>query len=97
MENCRIGEASNPGPGEINRQSNQIKLVDFFHKMHTPKDDKAERCREKGFTTESIKGDGNCLHTCLGKSRKLSGNQGRQIIHSRAVDLWEQIVEFDTD
>eukprot|EP00972_Heterocapsa_arctica_P112212 16430541-Heterocapsa_arctica.AAC.1 len=46
---------------------------------------------------ESIKGDGNCLHACLGKSRKLSGNQVRQIAHSRAAEFWQQNMDYDID
>eukprot|EP00972_Heterocapsa_arctica_P050188 7381481-Heterocapsa_arctica.AAC.1 len=77
--------------------SRKQKLVDFFHQMHSPKDDKAERCRERGYTFESIRGDGNCLYTSLGKSRKFSGNQVRQIIHSRAAEYWQQCMEYDID
>eukprot|EP00972_Heterocapsa_arctica_P104250 15364086-Heterocapsa_arctica.AAC.1 len=51
---CRIGEATNPGPGQSNRQAVQRKLGDFFNKMHIPKDDKAEWCKEKGFNIERI-------------------------------------------
>eukprot|EP00972_Heterocapsa_arctica_P026013 3829715-Heterocapsa_arctica.AAC.1 len=45
--NCRIGEASIPGPGDQNKQKTQRKLGDLFHKMHTTKDDKAEWCKER--------------------------------------------------
>eukprot|EP00972_Heterocapsa_arctica_P043932 6487865-Heterocapsa_arctica.AAC.1 len=41
-DNCRVGKASDPGPGEQNKQHTQSKHGDFFHNMHTPKDDKAE-------------------------------------------------------
>eukprot|EP00972_Heterocapsa_arctica_P044183 6522426-Heterocapsa_arctica.AAC.1 len=65
--------------------------------MHSPKDDKAEWRSEKGVNIKSIRGDGNCLYTCLGKNKKLSGNQVRQIIHRRAVEFWQQCMEYDID
>eukprot|EP00972_Heterocapsa_arctica_P097281 14352142-Heterocapsa_arctica.AAC.1 len=65
--------------------------------MHTHKDDKAEWCKERGFSIESIRGDGNCLYTCLGKSRNLFGHQVRQIIHTKAELHWKQNMEYDID
>eukprot|EP00972_Heterocapsa_arctica_P093427 13779747-Heterocapsa_arctica.AAC.1 len=65
--------------------------------MHTPKDDKAEWCEEKGFEINRIKGDGNCLYTCLGESRTLNGNQVRQSLHNRAEELWAHAMTFYID
>eukprot|EP00972_Heterocapsa_arctica_P055623 8204270-Heterocapsa_arctica.AAC.1 len=65
----RTGEASNPGPdGNMVKQSN---IGDFFHHKHMENDDKDMWCKEKGFYVENIAGDGNCLYTCLGKSRNI--------------------------
>eukprot|EP00972_Heterocapsa_arctica_P088402 13034628-Heterocapsa_arctica.AAC.1 len=81
IHNYMIGEASNPGPtGSDNKQSKHMKLGEYFHQKHTMKDDKAELCKAKGYSIENIAGDGNCLYTSLGRSRKLSGNQVRQFL-----------------
>eukprot|EP00972_Heterocapsa_arctica_P002198 315213-Heterocapsa_arctica.AAC.1 len=49
-------------------------------------------CKEKGFYAENIAGDGNCLYTCLGKSRNLKGDRVRQIIHDNADRLWNHML-----
>eukprot|EP00972_Heterocapsa_arctica_P039788 5862935-Heterocapsa_arctica.AAC.1 len=63
----RIGEAENPGPQQQNKQARQRKLGDFFVKNQRHIDSKSEWCKAKGYTIHNIKGDGNCLYTCLGK------------------------------
>eukprot|EP00972_Heterocapsa_arctica_P028250 4155263-Heterocapsa_arctica.AAC.1 len=54
-------------------------------------------CKEKGYKIESIAGDGNCLHASLGRSRKLTGNKVRQIIHDNSDRLWRTHMEHDAD
>eukprot|EP00972_Heterocapsa_arctica_P113997 16440183-Heterocapsa_arctica.AAC.1 len=60
----RIGEAKKPGP-QLNTQARQRKLGDFFVKNQRHIDSKSEWCKSKGYTIHNIKGDGNCLYTCL--------------------------------
>eukprot|EP00972_Heterocapsa_arctica_P041884 6177500-Heterocapsa_arctica.AAC.1 len=54
-------------------------------------------CKEKGYEIENIAGDGNCLYASLGRSRNLSGNQVRQIVHDRSDGLWRTHMEHDAD
>ncbi len=54
-------------------------------------------CKENGFSIENIAGDGNCLYTCLGKSRRLTGERVRQIIHDNADRLWSTHMLYDID
>eukprot|EP00972_Heterocapsa_arctica_P111990 16429253-Heterocapsa_arctica.AAC.1 len=91
----RIGEAANPGPG--NQSSKQSKLGDYFHQHHTKKDDKDMWCKDKGYTIENIAGDGNCLYANLGRSRKLTGDRVRQIIHDNSDRLWSTHMQHDVD
>eukprot|EP00972_Heterocapsa_arctica_P094831 13985321-Heterocapsa_arctica.AAC.1 len=93
----RIGEVANPGPSGKDNHSKHRKLGDFFHQHHTKKDDKDMWCKEKGYTIENIAGDGNCLYASLGRSRKLTGNKARQIIHDSAESLWRTHMEHDVD
>eukprot|EP00972_Heterocapsa_arctica_P012952 1903252-Heterocapsa_arctica.AAC.1 len=96
IESCRIGEAGNPGPGINNKQTYQKKLGYFFNTMHIIKDDKAEWCKEQGYTIEGIKGDGNCLYICLRIIRNLSGNIVRQSIVDKTTSTgnkrWNSIL-----
>eukprot|EP00972_Heterocapsa_arctica_P004146 615577-Heterocapsa_arctica.AAC.2 len=89
----RIGEASNPGPGIS--KGKQSKIGEFFHHKHIEKDDKDMWCKEKGLYIENIAGDGNCVYTCLGKSRKIEGDRVRQIIHDNADTLWVTHMQHD--
>eukprot|EP00972_Heterocapsa_arctica_P070183 10367642-Heterocapsa_arctica.AAC.1 len=66
-----------------------MKLGEYFHQKHIMTDDKAERCKDKGYSIDNIAGDGNCLYTSLGRSRKLSGNQVGQIIHIKSEAHWK--------
>jgi len=61
------------------------------------KDEKEIWCNEKGFSIENIAGDGNCLYTCLGRSRKLTGDRVRTIIHENTELLWDTIMHHDND
>eukprot|EP00972_Heterocapsa_arctica_P114656 16443559-Heterocapsa_arctica.AAC.1 len=70
-----IGEASNPGPGQETKQAKQRKLGDLFVRSQRHIDYKSERCKAKGFKIHNIKGDGNCLYTCLGKDMAMNGAQ----------------------
>eukprot|EP00972_Heterocapsa_arctica_P085555 12610734-Heterocapsa_arctica.AAC.1 len=54
-------------------------------------------CKEKGFSIEHIAGYGNCLYSCLGKSRKIPGDKVRQIVHDNAERLWSTHVHHDVD
>eukprot|EP00972_Heterocapsa_arctica_P080908 11924290-Heterocapsa_arctica.AAC.1 len=65
--------------------------------MHILKDKRAERCREKRLIIERIRGDGDCLYSCLGKSMGLDGDHVRQIIVDRVEECWDQIMEHDLD
>eukprot|EP00972_Heterocapsa_arctica_P030585 4502146-Heterocapsa_arctica.AAC.1 len=53
--------------------------------------------KEKGYTIENIAGDGNCLCACLGRSRKLTGDRVRQIMHDNADRLWSAHMQHDAD
>eukprot|EP00972_Heterocapsa_arctica_P107700 15863325-Heterocapsa_arctica.AAC.2 len=75
ISTCRIGEASNPGPVHQNKQASQRKLGNFFVKNQRHIDTKSEWCKDKGFRIHNIKGDGNCLFTCLGKDMEMNGAQ----------------------
>eukprot|EP00972_Heterocapsa_arctica_P065316 9643534-Heterocapsa_arctica.AAC.1 len=74
-----------------------IIVGDFPWGLHTLKDARAEWCREKRFIIERIRGDGNCLYTCLGKSVDLDGDQIRQIIVDRADECCKDLMEYDID
>eukprot|EP00972_Heterocapsa_arctica_P107950 15899385-Heterocapsa_arctica.AAC.1 len=54
-------------------------------------------CKEKDYTIENIAGDGNCLYACLYRSRKLTGDRVRQIIHDNAERLWSTHMQHDVD
>eukprot|EP00972_Heterocapsa_arctica_P001209 174565-Heterocapsa_arctica.AAC.1 len=54
-------------------------------------------CREKGYTIENIAGDGICLYACLGRSRKLTGDKVRQVIHDNEDRLWNTHMQQDVD
>eukprot|EP00972_Heterocapsa_arctica_P069020 10199161-Heterocapsa_arctica.AAC.1 len=75
IKSCRIGEASNPGPGQQNRQPKQRKLGYFFVRSQSQIDYKSEWRKAKGFKIHNVKGDGNCLYTCLGKDMEMNANQ----------------------
>eukprot|EP00972_Heterocapsa_arctica_P043016 6343331-Heterocapsa_arctica.AAC.1 len=75
IESCRIGEAANPGPGLHDKRHKQCKLYDFFIRSQDQIDSKSEWCKALGFKVHNIKGDGNCLYTCLGKELEMTGNQ----------------------
>eukprot|EP00972_Heterocapsa_arctica_P112174 16430347-Heterocapsa_arctica.AAC.1 len=53
--------------------------------------------KKNGFLLKNIAGDGNCLYACLGKSRKMTGDRVRQIIHDNAEDLWSTHMHHDTE
>eukprot|EP00972_Heterocapsa_arctica_P009206 1356717-Heterocapsa_arctica.AAC.1 len=55
------------------------------------------RCKEKGYTIENIAGDGNFRYACLGRSRKLTGDRVRQIMHDNAERLWSTHRQHDAD
>eukprot|EP00972_Heterocapsa_arctica_P059165 8723896-Heterocapsa_arctica.AAC.1 len=67
IESCRIGEASNPGPGLQNKQHKQLKLGDFFSRNHIQMHSTSEWCKALGYMIHNIRGDGHCLYTSLGK------------------------------
>eukprot|EP00972_Heterocapsa_arctica_P074439 10984895-Heterocapsa_arctica.AAC.1 len=54
-------------------------------------------CKGKAYTIEDIAGDGNCLYACLGRSRKLTGDKVRQIIHDDADRLRSTHMQHDVD
>eukprot|EP00972_Heterocapsa_arctica_P042998 6339991-Heterocapsa_arctica.AAC.1 len=53
--------------------------------------------RKKGYTIENIAGDGNCLYSCLGRSRNIDGYKVRTIIHDNAEILWSTHMQHDVD
>eukprot|EP00972_Heterocapsa_arctica_P061117 9011409-Heterocapsa_arctica.AAC.1 len=53
--------------------------------------------KKKVYTIESIAGYGNCLYACLGRSRQLTGDKVRQIIHESADRLWSTHMQHDVD
>eukprot|EP00972_Heterocapsa_arctica_P055061 8120863-Heterocapsa_arctica.AAC.1 len=65
--------------------------------MHNLKDERAEWCREKGFVIQRVRGDGNCLYTCLGKSINLEGDQTRHLLIEKVNGCWDKIMEHDLD
>eukprot|EP00972_Heterocapsa_arctica_P021387 3148844-Heterocapsa_arctica.AAC.1 len=75
--------------------ANRVDWGIFFQQHHTKKDDKDMWCNEKGYTIENIAGYGNCLYACLGRSRKLTGDRVRQIIHDNADRLWSTHMQHD--
>eukprot|EP00972_Heterocapsa_arctica_P035139 5173583-Heterocapsa_arctica.AAC.1 len=85
---CRIGEAANPGPGLDNKQHTQFKLGDFFGTNHIQMGSNSEWCKALGYKIHSIRGDGNCLYTSLGKDLELTGNQVRESIIAKANLYW---------
>ena len=88
----RIGEASNPGPKEHQKQK---KISDYINYNQAEKDAKSIWCEEKGYRIENIAGDGNCLYTCLGKSKRIDGNRVRQIMRDNADRLWAEVMKHD--
>eukprot|EP00972_Heterocapsa_arctica_P051063 7506674-Heterocapsa_arctica.AAC.1 len=52
---CRIGEATNPGPGQQAKQAKQRKLGYFFVRSQRHIDYKSEWCKAKGFNIHNIK------------------------------------------
>eukprot|EP00972_Heterocapsa_arctica_P002256 325402-Heterocapsa_arctica.AAC.1 len=88
MNDCRVGEAGNPGPGVNNKQ---------FGGVHILRDERAEWCRGKGLVIQIFRGDGNCLSTCLGESTNLDGHQINKILVERVNECWQKIMRHDLD
>eukprot|EP00972_Heterocapsa_arctica_P083357 12283624-Heterocapsa_arctica.AAC.1 len=97
IESCRIGEAANPGPGLHDKQHKQCKLNDFFIRSQNQIDFKSEWCKALGYKIHNIKGDGNCLYTCLGKELEMTGDQVRQSIMDKANLYWNEVFKVDTE
>eukprot|EP00972_Heterocapsa_arctica_P009548 1407363-Heterocapsa_arctica.AAC.1 len=74
-----------------------MQIIVFWGRNHTLKDERAERCREKGLSIRRIRGDGNCRYTCLGKCMELDGDQIRQMLIDRLEECWQTIMEHDLD
>jgi hypothetical protein len=91
---CRIGEAAHPGPGTKFRQQ---KLGDFFTRAQKKIDTKSEWCRQQGFDLVIIRGDGNCLYTCLGRNLEMTGDEVREAIMANAEIHWSEIFDWDND
>eukprot|EP00972_Heterocapsa_arctica_P057646 8503294-Heterocapsa_arctica.AAC.1 len=53
--------------------------------------------KKRSSKLKESKGDGNCLYTCLGKSRNLNGDQVRQILVEKAAEHWNQTMDYDAD
>eukprot|EP00972_Heterocapsa_arctica_P031833 4691032-Heterocapsa_arctica.AAC.1 len=96
-ESCRIGEAANPGPGLRDKQREQCKLGEVFVRSQNQLDSTSEWCKALGYKIHNIKGDGNCLYTCLGKELEMTGNQVRQSIMDKANLYCNEIFKFDTE
>eukprot|EP00972_Heterocapsa_arctica_P038111 5612068-Heterocapsa_arctica.AAC.1 len=58
---------------------------------------KSEWCKALGFTTENIRGDGNCLYTSLGKTLEMNGNQVRDSIVEKSNMYWSDIFDVYID
>eukprot|EP00972_Heterocapsa_arctica_P042336 6239484-Heterocapsa_arctica.AAC.1 len=72
-------------------------MGDFLCKHHVLKDSKAEWCKNLGLNIEHIKGDGNCLYTCLGKALEMDGHQVRNSIVDKSNVHWQDTMAFDLD
>eukprot|EP00972_Heterocapsa_arctica_P060694 8954373-Heterocapsa_arctica.AAC.1 len=97
IESRRIGEAANSGPGLHDKQHKQLKLGELFIRSQTQIDSKSEWCEALGYRIHNIKGDGNCLYTCLGKELEMTGNQVRQSIIANANLYWNDMFEFEIE
>eukprot|EP00972_Heterocapsa_arctica_P061905 9126015-Heterocapsa_arctica.AAC.1 len=51
---------------------------------------RADWCRNKGHTVSWVRGDRNCLYTCLGKGPGMEPDEIRNDIVNKAFDVWTQ-------